>query len=135
MNKILIWVVMALVLVAVVVVALEYSLTPTYSYTFSIQVNYSGDWKLTYWGSHLAGCPPSPSDVSGYYLSRTLSGQGSSTMSVTLSGASNQGLSLSALAQKLDSSNATLVLDVNNVGHNSTSLPYGSAYSCSAVVP
>jgi len=99
-----------------------------YSYVFTISVNYSGSWKLTYQGYSCLGCKSNPLNVSG---SRTGSGFFSTT--VTLSGPNTTGLTLCASAQKSDASDSTLILTVT--GHNETSLPYGSTSYCGGVVP
>jgi hypothetical protein len=98
-----------------------------YSYTFTVSLNYSGSWKLTYQGYNSLG-EYNPTGVSGSY-----NGTGSYSIPITVSGLSNQGLSLCATAQKLDATNATLVLTIT--ASNETSLPYGSAFTCGGVAP
>ncbi len=123
-----------------IVYAYEYSYPPfcsgyppggncpgNYNYTFTISVNYTGPWKLTYQGYMSMG-ESNPSGVSG-----TLSGSGSYSLPVTLFGPNNNGLTLCATAQKLDGSNSTLTLTVT--GHNETSLPYGITSYCGGVAP
>lgn len=100
----------------------------TYSYTFTLSVNYSGPWKLSYRGYNSVGVRSNPTNVSGSYT-----GTGFYSRNVTLSGLNNSGLTLCAQAQKLDSSNSTLILKVT--GYNETSLPYGSTSYCGGVVP
>jgi hypothetical protein len=98
-----------------------------YSYTFALSVNYTGSWKLAYEGcSGLGTCSPTP--VTG-----SLNGTGYYSKAVTLTGLDNSGLTLCAQAQKLDGSNATLILTVT--GYAETSLPYGSVSFCGGVVP
>lgn len=104
----------------------------TYSYNFTITVNYTGPWSLEYYGYHTAGYV-FQEGAPGNYLGGSRNGTGSASIGVTLSGPNNNGLTLCALATKLDSSNNTLTLAI--IGQNSTSLPYGSAYTCNGVVP
>ena len=90
----------------------------TYSATFTISINYSGPWKLTYEGN----------DVSGNDTGRGFFSEG-----VTLSDLTTNWLRLCATAQKMDGSNDTLILTVT--GHNETSLPYGATSYCGGAVP
>jgi hypothetical protein len=90
-------------------------------------VNYTGPWKLTYQGYNSLG-KSNPTDVSGSY-----NGTGFYSMPITLSGLSDNGLTLCAQAQKLDASNSILILTVT--GSNETALPYGSTSYCGGVVP
>jgi hypothetical protein len=99
----------------------------TYSYTFTLSVNYSGPWTLTYQGYNSLG-KSNPTNVSGSY-----NGTGFYSKPITLSGLDNNGLTLCAQAQKLDASSSTLILTVT--GHNETSVPYGSASYCGGVAP
>jgi len=99
----------------------------TYSYTFTLSVNYSGPWKLNYQGYNSLG-KSNPLPISGNYT-----GSGFYSKNVTLSGLNDNGLTLCATAQKLDGSNALLILSVT--GYNKTSLPYGSTSYCGGVVP
>jgi hypothetical protein len=99
----------------------------TYSYTFTISVNYTGPWKLTYLGYNNLG-KTNPSNVSGSY-----SGSGFFAKNVTMTSVDTGGLTLCATAQKLDASTATLILTVT--GYNETSAPYGSTSYCGGVVP
>jgi hypothetical protein len=98
-----------------------------YSYTFTLSVNYSGPWKLTYQGYNSLA-KSNPTDVGGSF-----NGTGTFSKSITLSGLNNQGLTLCANAQKLDASTSTLVLTIT--GQNETSLPYGSVSYCGGVAP
>jgi hypothetical protein len=103
-----------------------------YSYTFTVSLNYSGSWVLEYYGFHNGENASIHSD--SYYLSSgNITGSGSYTKSVTLSGDDYYFLNLCARAQKLDNSNSTLALTVT--GSNSTSLPMGSTYYFGGVVP
>lgn len=99
----------------------------TYSYNFTITVNYTGPWKVTYQGYNSLG-RLNALDVSGSY-----NGTGFYSRAVTLSGLDDNGLTLCATAQKLDGSDATLILTVT--GYNETSLPYGTTSYCGGVVP
>ena len=99
----------------------------TYSYTFTVTVNYTGPWKLSYQGYNSLG-RANPTNVSGSY-----SGTGINSTTIALSGLNNNGLTLCAQVQKLDGSNGVLILTVT--GHNETSLPYGVTSYCGGVVP
>jgi len=99
------------------------------SHAFTISVNYSGPWKLSYQGYTtfgLGGANPTGANV-------TVTGSGVYSKSITLSGPHNNGLALCADAQKSDASNATLVLAVTghvSGGKNETNLPNGSVFTC-----
>src|ERR1700682_361008 len=83
------------------------SLIPN-SHTFTISVNYIGPWKLSYQGYTtfgLSGASPIGANV-------TVTGSGVYSKPISLSGPHDKGLFLCADAEKLDSSNATLVLTV-----------------------
>jgi hypothetical protein len=99
----------------------------TYSYTFTLSINYTGPWKLSYEGYNSLG-ESNPINVSG-----NDTGSGFYSKAVTLSGSNDNGLTLCATAQKLDGSDSTLILTVT--GHNQTALPYGSTSYCGGVVP
>jgi hypothetical protein len=100
----------------------------TFSYTFTISVNYTGPWTLTYEGcSGMSTCSP-PTPVMG-----SLNGTGYYSKPVTLTGPDSSGLELCAQAQKLDGSGNILILTVT--GYNETSVPYGSVSYCGGVVP
>jgi len=99
----------------------------TYNYTFTVSVNYTGPWKLTYLGYNNLG-KTNPTNVSGSYT-----GSGFFAKNVTMTSVNTGGLSLCATAQKLDGSSSTLILTVT--GYNETSLPYGSVSYCGGVVP
>lgn len=90
----------------------------TFNYTFTISVNYTGPWKLSYQGNDARG-----NDTGSGFFSKA----------VTLSGPNNNFLTLCATAQKLDASNSILILTVT--GSNETALPYGSTSYCGGVVP
>lgn len=62
----------------------------TYTYTFTISVNYTGPWRLTYQG-FLGMGESNPAGVSG-----NLTGSGPSSQPVTLFGPNNNGLTICA---------------------------------------
>lgn len=103
----------------------------TYSYTFRTTINYSGEWKETEYTYHAVG---RSSPGSGNYSGGMSLGTGPSTSSITLSGPNNSGLTLCILAEKLDSSNASLIFGIE-ARTNQTSLSYGKVTLCEAVVP
>jgi len=98
-----------------------------YNYTFTVSVNYTGPWRLTYNGQTDVG------EANAHYIMGNLTGTGYYSVPVMLSGLNNGFLTLCAQAQKLDGSNHTLVLTVT--GSNQTSAPYGSTSYCGGVVP
>ena len=102
-----------------------------YSYSFTIIVNYSGSWSVTYRGFHNSEISSASSNVN--YTGGSYRGEGFETRTVKLSGDNFHFLTLCATAYKLNSSNLTLTLTVT--GSNSTSIPYGSAYFCGGVAP
>jgi hypothetical protein len=104
---------------------------PTYSHTFRTSINYSGGWKEIEYMYHSVGKPPSGT---ANYTGGTALGAGTSTGTLTLTGLNNQGLTLCILAEKMDTSNATLILGIDGMT-NETSLPYGHATVCEGVVP
>ena len=106
-----------------------------YSYDFTIIVNYTGAWTVTYYGYRNPGPSVGSSGFTpnGSYLQKNINGTGNYTTSATLSGADTQGLTLCASATKLDSSNSTLTISIGR--SNSTSQPYGTTYICTGVVP
>lgn len=99
----------------------------TYTHAFTISLNYTGPWRLTYQG-YLGMGESDPAGVSG-----NLTGSGPYSQPVTLFGQNNNGLTLCATAQKLDGSNSTLILTVT--GQNETSLPHGTTSYCGIVAP
>lgn len=104
----------------------------TYSYTFKTSINYSGEWKQVEYGYHAVGTTsPGP----GNYTGGMVLGTGPSTGSIIMSGPNNSGLTLCVVAEKLDSSNATLVFGIDGRATNSTSVPFGRATVCVGVVP
>lgn len=80
---------------------------------------------------HSVGKPPSGT---ANYTGGTALGAGPSTGTLTLTGLDTQGLTLCIVAEKLDSSNATLVLSIESMT-NETSLPHGHTTVCEGVVP
>lgn len=102
-----------------------------YKHTFTISLSYSGPWKLSYQGYITSsGTPSFPKPLGA---NTTVTGDGAFTRSITLSGPANARLGVCASAQKMDGSNATLILSVT--GGNETSLPYGSVYTCGSIQP
>lgn len=101
-----------------------------YSYPFTLSVNYSGPWRLSYQGylSSFGYGKAIPTNVTGSH-----SGTGFYSKNITLSGPGNYGLELCASAQKLDGSGSSLILKIT--GRNETSLPYGSVTYCGGVAP
>lgn len=99
----------------------------SYSYSFTISVNYTGSWKLSYSGYNDGG-PPGHEVASGSY-----NGTGNESRGVSLTGSNNHFLTLCATAQKLDDSNSTLTLRVT--GSNQTSAPFGTVTYCGSVAP
>jgi len=100
-----------------------------YSSTFTISVNYTGPWKLTYSGQTNVG-ESNPSNVTS-----TSTGMGYVSVPVTLAGLNNRMLTLCAQAQKLDASSSTLFLSIDSLYPKNTSMPYGSVSACGGVVP
>ena len=98
-----------------------------YSYAFTVSVNYTGHWELTYQGYNSLS-RSNPTNVTGSY-----SGTGFYSVPITVKGLNNNGLTLCAQAQKLDGSSATLILSV--MGSNQTSTPFGEVTYCGTVVP
>ena len=100
-------------------------------HTFTISLSYSGPWKLSYHGYIVSsGIPPLPEPLGA---NTTVTGTGAFSRSVTLSGPADASVGVCASAQKLDGSNATLILSVT--GGNATSLPFGFVSTCGSVQP
>jgi hypothetical protein len=96
--------------------------------TFTLSVNYTGPWRVTYQGYNAAAC----SDCYGngtQTLSGSYDGSGFNSRNITVSGQAN-GWTLCAQAQKSDASGSVLTIDVSGV-RNETSLPFGSTLVCS----
>jgi hypothetical protein len=111
------------------------SLVPE-SHAFTISVDYMGPWKVSYQGySHIGLGALSDADTLGANV--TLSGSGAYSKSVTLTAPHGTNMGLCVSAQKLDSSNATLILKVSSGGggENETSLPNGSTFACGTFQP
>ena len=100
-----------------------------YSHTFTISVNYTGPWRLTYSGETNVG-ESNPSNVTG-----TNTGTGYHSASVTLSGLNDKMLTICAQAQKLDASSSTLFLGIDSLYPKNTSIPHGSVSTCGGVAP
>jgi len=103
----------------------------TYSFPFTVSLNYSGSWQLSYYGYHNGA---NYSSSSNSYTNGTFSGHGPTNESVTLSGRNNYGLTLCLLAQKMDSSNSTLSVIIDQFS-NETSVPHGIVHLCVSGVP
>ena len=91
-----------------------------YSEAFDVSVNYTGQWRLTYYGYSSVGV-----DVfgtAGNYTGGTYLGTGPVIQVVSLTGPNTNGLTLCVSAVKLGSSNATLWLGIANQS-NETSIP------------
>ena len=133
-GKLEVVIILALIVVAAIGIVGYYSpITnpPNYSYTFRTSINYSGGWKQIEYMYHSVGKPPSGI---ANYTGGTALGAGPSTGTITLTGPNNQGLTLCIVAEKLDSSNATLVFSIDSMT-NETSLPGGHTTVCEGVVP
>jgi hypothetical protein len=89
-------------------------------YNFTISVEYAGPWLVTYQGYNSLGKSNATTTLGTY--------QGSGPMSRTIVVPGLNQWTLCAETEKLDSSNATLVLKVG--GENSTSAPYGWTSFC-----
>ena len=105
-----------------------------YSYTFAVSVNYTGDWRATYYGFHSVGAPPSPFSGRGNFTGGVFSGAGFATKTITLTGPNNEGLTICVQASKLDSSASAMVLQIGPRS-NSTAAAFGTAQVCMGVVP
>lgn len=86
-------------------------------YNFTVTVNYTGPWRLSYQGYN----------VSKLTVNGTYTGTGFNSTTLLVKGSAN-GWKLCAKAQKLDASNFTLGLSIG--AENSTSLPFGSTTVC-----
>jgi len=100
---------------------------PTWSINLGLTVNYTGPWTLTYQGYNSLG-KSNPTSTSG-----SCNGTGFYSLPVSVSGSTSEALTLCAQAQKLDSSNATMILTIT--GDNETSLPNGSVSYCGGEIP
>ena len=101
------------------------ALCPT-GYNFTLSISYDKSWNVTYEGYNsiyttLGNSPPQS-------ISGSFTGSGNASRVITVPG-SNNGWRLCALAEKLDSTNSTLVLSVGGV-LNETSSPYGVTTVC-----
>jgi hypothetical protein len=104
---------------------------PTFSHTFRTSINYPGGWKEFDAVYYSVGKPPP--DAANYSGGTSL-GTGPSTGTLTTSGPDNPRWTLCIVGEKLDSSNATLIVGIDGMT-NETSLPYGHATVCEGVVP
>ena len=104
-------------------------------YNFTLSISYSADWKVTYEGynslcqstcSNATFSSNPPTTTSGSFA-----GSGNSSRTIMVGGSSN-GWTLCSQAQKLDSTNSTLVLSVGGA-ENETSSPYGVTSVCQEV--
>jgi hypothetical protein len=103
-----------------------------FNQTFLISVNYGGPWGFSYQGylgdgrSNSVNGTSNPLIVSGNFY-----GHGSTSESITVSGTDSNGVTACIEAQKLDSSNAVLSVNLQaSNANNQTSLPYGSVKLC-----
>jgi hypothetical protein len=94
---------------------------------FTLSVNYTGQWGLTYQGYNCSGAGCGIATTIGSY-----NGTGFLSATVTVEGTAN-GWTLCAQAQKLDPSNQTLELKVGSV-ENSTGVSHGSTSGCTQLV-
>ena len=101
---------------------------PAFSHTFRTSINYSGGWKEYYFSYNSLGKPPpGAADTNGTSL-----GSGPSTGGTITASGPDTGWTLCVIAEKLDPSNATLVVGIDGMT-DETSLPYGHATVCEGV--
>jgi len=101
---------------------------------FTVSVNYTGPWTVTYQGYN-EDCynyqpPRTTCNSDSQTLSGNYDGSGFSSRNITVGGQEN-GWTFCAQAQKSDASRSTLILEVSNGPRNETSLPFGTASTCS----
>lgn len=96
--------------------------------SYAISVSYGGPWGLSYQG-YLGD-----SEIGQLVKSGSFYGHGQGNTSVLVAGTSEVGTLLCAEAQKLDASNATLVLTLASGATNQTSTAYGTTKVCLAHV-
>jgi len=97
--------------------------------TYTIRVNYTGPWGLTYHSYLGMGAPPDGTLLqSGEFF-----GHGPSSELVNVAGTSTIGTAVCVEAQKLDATNTTLTLSIASAT-NQTSIAYGSTTVCIAEV-
>jgi hypothetical protein len=99
--------------------------------TFTLAVNYTGNWRVTYQGYNAAAC----SDCYGsstQTLNGSYDGSGFNSRNFTVGGQGN-GWTLCAQAQKSDASSSVLFLNVSGA-LNETSLAFGTASACSQAI-
>jgi hypothetical protein len=113
---------------------LPYAVPCLIGQNFTVSVNYTGSWIVTYQGYnedcytyqiHAFTCNPDSQTLSGSY-----DGSGLNSRNITVTGQEN-GWTLCAQAQKPDASSSTLDLEVSDGPRNQTSLPFGTASTCS----
>ena len=101
---------------------------------FTISVNYTGPWTVTYQGYNEdcynyqtlnSTCNSDFQTLSGNY-----DGSGFNSRNITVSGQEN-GWTFCAQAQKSDASDSALTLEVSDGPRNDTSLPFGTTSTCS----
>ena len=107
-----------------------YPVCPESGQTFTLSVNYTGAWRVSYQGYDTAGCSNCYNN-SALALRGSYDGSGPNTRSITLN-AEGMGWTLCAQAQKSDASSSALILYVLGA-RNETSLPFGTASACSEV--
>lgn len=93
--------------------------------SFTISIAYGGPWGLSYQGYLGNG----ESQMGSLIENSSFYGHGPTEESITVAGTSTVGTGLCAEAQKLDSSNSTLVLTIGSVT-NQTSTAYGTTKIC-----
>lgn len=102
-------------------------------FAFRITIDYSGPWRVEYYGYHGTEAPANFYDLWGNYTGGTLGGSGYTEKIVPLPGSPTDGLTLCVKAEKLDSSSGVLALRISG-GSNDTSVPYGVTTMCVAVL-
>jgi len=98
--------------------------------TFSLTVNYTGSWRVTYQGYNTLFCSGCL-DNSTRTLIGSYDGSGSDSRNITVGG-QGPGWTLCAQAQKTDPASSTLTLQVYGA-QNQTSLTFGTTSACSQV--
>ena len=95
--------------------------------TFTVTVEYDGPWGLSYQGYLGAGTSGTPVQSGNFY------GHGATNETITVSGTDTYGITACVQAQKLDASNAVLILKLPpSNSMNQTALPYGTVRLCVA---
>jgi hypothetical protein len=113
---------------------LPYAVSCLIGQSFTVSVNYTGPWIVTYQGynedcynyqARNSTCSSGFQTLSGSY-----DGSGFNSRNITVTGQEN-GWTFCAQAQKSDASRSTLVLEVSDGPRNETSLPFGTGSTCS----